>query len=55
MKKIPCVFKRIFEGKDKGITEEVTPGCEWVLKGEGVATRKWNGTGCAVNKKGVKE
>lgn len=23
---------------------QVTPGCEWVLAGEGVATRKWDGT-----------
>lgn len=25
-------------------TEQVTPGCEWVIAGEGVATRKWDGT-----------
>lgn len=25
-------------------TPEVTPGCEWVLAGEGIATRKWDGT-----------
>lgn len=23
---------------------QVTPGCEWVLAGEGIATRKWDGT-----------
>jgi hypothetical protein len=25
-------------------TVQVTPGCEWVINGEGVATRKWDGT-----------
>lgn len=25
-------------------TQQVTPGCEWVLNGEGIATRKWDGT-----------
>lgn len=24
--------------------DQVNPGCEWVLAGEGVATRKWDGT-----------
>lgn len=45
MKKMPCLFVREFHGKgDFTITEQVTPGCEWVLAGEGVATRKWDGT-----------
>jgi hypothetical protein len=47
MKKMPCVFVRNFHGHDSfTITEQVTPGCEWVLAGEGVATRKWDGTAC---------
>lgn len=47
MKKMPCVFVREFHGHDSfTITEQVTPGCEWVLAGEGVATRKWDGTAC---------
>lgn len=25
-------------------TPEITPGCEWVINGEGIATRKWDGT-----------
>lgn len=25
-------------------TEQITPGCEWVMAGEGIATRKWDGT-----------
>jgi len=49
MKKIPCLFHREFHGRGSfTITEEVTPGCEWVIAGEGVATRKWDGTACMV-------
>ncbi len=48
MKKMPCLFVRVFEGRSFRITEDVTPGCEWVLAGEGVATRKWDGTACMV-------
>ena len=49
MKKIPTLFKRQFENhKVVGITPEVTEGMEWVLKGEGVATIKWDGSACAI-------
>ena len=44
MKKIPTLFVR--EGKFA--TREVNRGCEWVLAGEGFATRKWDGTACAI-------
>lgn len=46
MKKIPTLFVRDFTEPSKGryVTEEVTPGCEWVLAGEGVPTRKYDGT-----------
>jgi hypothetical protein len=44
MKKTPCVFVRNFDARPRIVTREVTPGCEWVLAGEGVATRKWDGT-----------
>jgi hypothetical protein len=47
MRKIPCLFKRDF-GKSTKVYNEVTPGCEWVLAGEGVATRKFDGTCCLV-------
>jgi hypothetical protein len=45
VKKIPTLFVRDFE-HDNGryVTEEVTPGCEWVLSGQGVPTRKYDGT-----------
>ena len=25
-------------------TRQITPGCEWVLNGEGIATKRWDGT-----------
>ncbi len=49
MKKIPTLFKRVFtEDHKKTITREVTPGCECVLRGECVATVKWDGACCAI-------
>jgi hypothetical protein len=30
------------------VLDVVTPGCEWVLDGEGRATIKWDGTACLV-------
>lgn len=45
MRKIPTLFVRDFDRcHGRYVTREVTPGCEWVLAGEGVATRKWDGT-----------
>jgi hypothetical protein len=45
MKKIPTVFRRDPDNL-KTVLPEVTPGCEWVLAGEGVPTRKYDGTCC---------
>lgn len=42
MKKILSLFQRNFEGNRK-VRDEVSPGAEWVLNGEGRATRKWDG------------
>ena len=37
MKKIPTLFKRVYtDGRVTGITDEVNPGLEWVLAGEGL-------------------
>lgn len=47
MKKIPSLFQRNYES-DRLVRDEVVKGCEWVLAGEGVATRKWDGTACMV-------
>lgn len=49
MKKIPTLFERIYENhKIVGITNKVTPGFEWVLTGEGIATIKRDGSCCAI-------
>lgn len=46
---MPCLFVREFQGRRIArITEDVTPGCEWVLAGEGEASIKRDGTACAV-------
>ena len=43
MKKIPTLFKRDPDDM-RHVTTEVHPDCQWVLAGEGVATRKYDGT-----------
>ena len=50
MKKLPTLFEKLYDdnGNVTGITENVTEGMEWVLKGKGVATVKWDGACCAV-------
>lgn len=51
MQKIATLFVRDPQ-RPKYVTEAVTPGCEWVLAGEGVATRKYDGA-CAMVRDGV--
>ena len=43
MRKIPTLFVRDEQDR-RYVTAEVSPGCEWVLEGEGVPTRKYDGT-----------
>ena len=47
MKKIISLFARNFE-TDRLVRDEVTSGAEWVIAGEGVATRKFDGTACLI-------
>lgn len=47
MKKIISLFQRNYDG-ERLVRNEVVPGAEWVLAGEGVATRKLNGTACFI-------
>lgn len=47
MKKIPTMFVRDETNRSR-VLPEVAPGCEWVLAGEGVATRKLDGTCCLI-------
>ena len=47
MEKVITLFKRDMNG-NRQVYDEVAPGAEWVIAGEGSATRKWNGTCCLV-------
>lgn len=49
MQKIISLFQRNYDG-DRLVRDEVTPGAEWVINGEGIATRKWDGTCCLIDK-----
>lgn len=50
MKKMSCIFKRDFpaDRSQRECFDEWMPGCEWVRDGEGIATRKFDGTACAI-------
>lgn len=47
MKKIISLYQRNYDG-DHLVRDEVVPGAEWVLAGEGAATRKYDGTCCLI-------
>jgi hypothetical protein len=42
VRKIISLFQRNYDG-DRLVRDEVVPGAEWVLAGEGVATQKYDG------------
>jgi hypothetical protein len=48
MKKIPTIFVRDFAGNPSRVLNQINDGCEWVANGEGVATRKMDGTSCLI-------
>ena len=48
MKKIQSVFERNWGGDRSRVTSKLTATCEWVMRGEGIPTRKWDGTACLV-------
>jgi hypothetical protein len=48
MKKIPSIFIRDWNGDKSRVTAECNSECLWVFKGEGVATRKYDGTAVLV-------
>lgn len=49
MKKIPTLFERVIVDHEIiDILPNVHEGCDWVLNGEGIATRKFDGTACCV-------
>src|SRR5438132_5118919 len=47
MRKIISLFQRNYD-TDHRVRNEVVPGAEWVLAGEGLATRKLDGTCCLI-------
>ena len=51
MRKIPTIFKR--DQETHRVYDETVEGCEWVLAGEGVATRKWDGTCVLLRRDGM--
>jgi hypothetical protein len=48
VKKIPTMFERDWNGDRSRVINQVHAGCEWVLAGEGNATRKLDGTCCLI-------
>jgi len=48
MNKIPTIFERDWKGDRSRVLNQVHSGCEWVAAGEGVATRKIDGSCCLV-------
>lgn len=50
MQKIVSLFQRNYDG-DRLVRDEIVHGAEWVLAGEGVATRKYDGV-CAMIRDG---
>jgi len=47
MRKIPTIFIRDPDDR-KHVLDEWNPDCLWVRDGEGIATRKYDGTCCAI-------
>lgn len=52
MRKIPTVFIRDPDDR-KHVLPEINPDCEWVLAGEGTATRKYDGTCVLIRRDGL--
>jgi hypothetical protein len=47
MKKIPSIFMRDHSG-NRLLYDEINPICSWVFNGEGIPTRKFDGTCCLI-------
>lgn len=48
MKKIPTIFERDWAGDRSRVIDKLHPDCAWVFSGEGIATRKLDGTSCMI-------
>lgn len=44
MEKVPTIFERDWDNDRSRVLDTPVPGCEWVLEGFGVPTRKYDGT-----------
>lgn len=53
MEKIPTLFERDEATNRRYVRNVVTPGCEWVLAGEGAATRKFDGICVRLSRDGL--
>jgi hypothetical protein len=47
MKKTVSLFQRNYDG-DRLVRDEIVPGAEWVAAGEGIGTKKLDGTCCLI-------
>lgn len=52
MRKIKSLFVRDWEGDRSLVTGVVDPAAQWVIDGEGIATRKFDGTSCFIDARG---
>jgi hypothetical protein len=48
VKKIPTIFERDWDGNRSRVLPIWLKSCEWVRDGEGIATRKLDGTSCLI-------
>lgn len=48
MKKIPTIFERDWNGDRSRVVDKINPAAQWVFDGEGMPTRKLDGTCCMV-------
>lgn len=48
MKKIPTIFERDWTGDRSRVLDKPHPDCAWVFAGEGIPTRKLDGTSCMI-------
>lgn len=53
MRKIPTVWARDPADMSRLLEGEVNPACQWVLDGEGTATRKFDGTCVLIRRDGM--
>lgn len=49
MKKIPTLFQRDYTTPKRRVLSAINPVCDWVSRGEGVATLKVDGTCCRIH------